>query len=106
MRFLAANIDAIEGDGSLLRRNNSHDTPEGRGLTCSISSQEGNQLSLLYLRRDPLEDVAFAIISVDALKKKHSNTSQISLLYFLIVCDLRGRPFGQDTPLIHHRNDV
>jgi hypothetical protein len=75
MRFLAANIDTIEGDGSLLRRDDSHNTPEGRGLAHSISSQEGDQLSLFYFSRDSFEDVAFAIISMDVLKKKHSNTS-------------------------------
>ena len=106
MRFLAANIDAIEGDRSLFRRDDSHDTPEGRGLAHSISSQEGDQLSLLYFSRDSFEDVAFTIIGMDILKKKHSNTPQICLLHFLIVCDLRGRPFRQDAPLIHHRNDV
>jgi len=74
MRFLAANIDAIEGDGSLLWRNNSHDTPEGCGLACSISSQEGHQLSLRYFSGDSFENVAFAIIGMDVLKKKHSNT--------------------------------
>ena len=106
MRFLAANIDAFEGDRSLLWRNNSHNAPEGRGLTRSVATQEGNQFSLLYFRRDPFEDVSFPIIGMDVLKSKHSNPPQIGLLHFLIIRDLRGRPFGQDTSLIHDCNDV
>ena len=106
MRFLAAEIDFIKGDPSLLRKNNSHDASEGRGLACSVSSQEGDQFSLLYFRRDPFEDMAFAIIGMNVFKKEQSNTSQISFLDFLIVRDLRGRPFRQDTPLIQYRNDV
>ena len=106
MRFLAAEIDSVKGNPSLLWKNDSHDAPEGRGLACSVSTQEGNQFSLLYFRRDPFQDMTFAIIGMDVLKKKHSNPPQISLLDFLIVRDLRGRPFCQDTPLIQYRDDV
>ena len=73
MRFLAADVDPVKGDPALLRRNNTHDAPERRGLARSVSAQEGDQFSLLYFRRDPLEDVAFTVVGVDILKKKHSN---------------------------------
>ncbi len=106
MRFLAADINSIKGNPPLLRRNNAHDAPERCGLACSVSPQEGNQLSLLYLGRDSLEDMTFPIIGVDVLKKKHSNPSQISLLDLLVVRDLRGGPFCQDTSLVQNRNDI
>ena len=106
MRLLTADIDPFKSNPSLLRRNDPHDAPERRGLASTISTEEGDQFSLFYFRKDPLEDMAFAIKSVDILKNKHLNPSQISLLDFLIVRDLGGRPFCQDTSLIQHRNDV
>jgi len=106
MRFLAAEIDSVKGNLSLLRKNDSHDAPQSRGLACSVSTQEGDQFSPLYFRREPFEDMTFAIIGMDVLKKKHSTPPQIGLLNFLIVRDLRGSPFCQDTPLIQYRDDV
>ena len=71
MGLLTAKIDTLKGDGSLPGRNDSHDAPEGRRLARSVSSQEGNQFSLLYFGRDPFQDVAVTIVGVDILKTKH-----------------------------------
>lgn len=106
MGFLAADIDPVKSDPPLFWGNNPHNAPEGRRLACSVSSEQGDQFPLLDFRRDPFEDMAFAIIGVDVLKKKHLHASQISLLDFLIVRDLRSRPFCQDPPLVQYRNDV
>ncbi len=70
MWFLAANIHPVEGNGSLLWRDDSHNSSEGRCLAHSVTAQEGSQLSLFYLRGDPFEDVAFTIIGMDVLEEE------------------------------------
>ena len=71
MGLLAAEIDTVKGDSSLLGGNDSHDASEGRSFTRPVASEKGNQLSLSDLGRYPFKNVTVAIVSVDILKTEH-----------------------------------
>ena len=51
----------------LLRRHEPHDALDGRGLAGAVAAEQRHRLALAHLERHVVQDVALAVIGVDAL---------------------------------------
>jgi hypothetical protein len=58
-------IDILEQNLTLSRRGKADDGPNERGLSRSIATENGNDLSLSNFKGDPLKDIAIPVIGVD-----------------------------------------
>src|SRR5262249_52221704 len=48
-----------------------HDGEDGRGLARAVAAEQADHLALPHRERDPVQDVAVAVIGVDVLEIKH-----------------------------------
>src|SRR4029453_14782524 len=48
-----------------------HDGEDGRGLARAVAAEQADPLALLHRERDPVQDMAVAVIGVDVLKMEH-----------------------------------